>query len=397
MIAGLVLAAAVWIFVAVRLWNSSQVPSDLSLPDLDQHRFFTQAQLDRSASYERFLRINLLLSVVVLVGVLIAYARSGAKLTRESAAGRIGTGMLLAMLGFAIVWLAELPFSVAELWWERRHHVSKQGYLEVIFGGWLGLGAEFVFVSLAVVIVMGIAAKLRNLWWTLAVPVFVGLMALGALLSPYLLADTHPLRDPQLAADARALAREEGVPGTPVDVQEVHTFTTAPNAEAVGLGGNSRVVLWDTLLDGRFPDREVDVVLAHELGHISRDHIAKSVAWYALFAVPGAFLLALATRRRGGMYEPTAIPLALLVFVVLGLIAAPFQALVTRRFEAEADWIALRTTEQPVSAQHLFKRLAVTSRAEPEPPGWAHVLFDNHPTIMQRIEMAQAWRTRDGR
>ncbi len=50
----------------------------------------------------------------------------------------------------------------------------KQGYVEVIFGGWLGLGAQFVFIAVAVVIVMGIAAKLRNLWWTLAVPVSSG-------------------------------------------------------------------------------------------------------------------------------------------------------------------------------------------------------------------------------
>jgi hypothetical protein len=118
-----VLAAAVWIWAASRLWHT-QVPSDLSLPDLDQHRFFTQAQLDRSASYERFLRVDVLLAEVALVGVLVLYARNGARLARESAAGRIGTGMLLAMLGFAIVWLTQLPFSFAGLWWQRRHHVS---------------------------------------------------------------------------------------------------------------------------------------------------------------------------------------------------------------------------------------------------------------------------------
>jgi STE24 endopeptidase len=333
----------------------------------------------------------------VLIVVLLVYARTGARFVRESAAGRIGTGMLLAMLGFAMVWLAQLPFSVLELWWQRRHHISKQSYAEVIFGGWLGLGAEFVFVSLAVVIVMGIAAKLRNLWWIAAVPVFVGLMTLAILLSPYLIPDTHPLRDPGLRADARALARAEGVPGTRVEVQKVHTFTTAPNAEAVGLGGNSRVILWDTLLDGRFPDREVRMVLAHEFGHISRHHLAKSIAWYALFALPGAFLLALATRGRGGMYEPTAIPLALLVFVLLSLAAAPFKAAVTRHMEAEADWVALRTTRAPAAAISGFRRLAITSRAQPQPPGWAHLLLDDHPTIMQRIEMSEAWRAREAR
>ena len=54
-----------------------------------------------------------MLSIVVLIVVLAIYARHGERFTRESAAGRIGTGMLLAMLGFAFVWLAQLPFGLA--------------------------------------------------------------------------------------------------------------------------------------------------------------------------------------------------------------------------------------------------------------------------------------------
>jgi phosphate transport system permease protein len=45
--------------------------------------------------------------------------------------------------------------------------------------------------------------------------------------------------------------------------------------------------------------------------------LPKLLAWYALFAVPGAFVIAAATRRRGGMGEPAAVPLSLFVLVVL--------------------------------------------------------------------------------
>ena len=61
-----------------------------------------------------------LLSQVVLLVTLGLYARYGARFTRESAAGRIGTGMLLGMLGFGFVWLSQLGFGLAELWWQRR-------------------------------------------------------------------------------------------------------------------------------------------------------------------------------------------------------------------------------------------------------------------------------------
>ena len=49
----------------------------------------------------------------------------------------------------------------------------------------------------------------------------------------------------------------------------------------------------------------------------------------------------LATRRRGGMGEPAAVPLALLVAAVFQLAVAPAQNVVSRRSEAEADWKAL--------------------------------------------------------
>jgi len=135
-------------------------------------------------------------------------------------------------------------------------------------------------------------------------------------------------------------------------------------------------------------------VVAHELGHHSRGHIAKSILWYALFAFPGAYLIARITRRRGGMREPEAVPLALLVLVVLSFLALPFNNMVTRHMEAEADWAALETTENPAAAKRLFGGFSTELYADPEPPAWAYVLMETHPTVIQRIEMAEAWNDR---
>jgi STE24 endopeptidase len=191
--------------------------------------------------------------------------------------------------------------------------------------------------------------------------------------------------------DERTLARIEGIPHTKVVVQDVHRFTTAPNAESVGFGPTRALILWDTLLDGRFDRREVDVVMAHELGHISHRHQLKRVGWLALFLIPLAALIALVTRRRGGMARPEAVPLALLVFVAAGVFAAPLQNIVSRREEAEADYSALRATRDPQAARDLFVKLARTSMADPNPPSWSYVLYADHPTIVQRIAMVDAW------
>jgi Zn-dependent protease with chaperone function len=94
------------------------------------------------------------------------------------------------------------------------------------------------------------------------------------------------------------------------------------------------------------------------------------------------------------MQRPEAVPLALFVLVALQLLALPFQNVVTRHSEAEADWVALETTAEPAAAQELFRDFTRSALADPSPPTWAHLLLDNHPTIEQRIAMAEAWRAR---
>jgi STE24 endopeptidase len=388
--------AAIWWFAAARLWSSSTVPDDLKLPHLDQHPYFSARFLERASDYERFLRIDFVASAVVLLIVLGLYARYGERFTRESAAGRVGTGMFLGMVGFAFVWLAQLPFGVAGLWWERRHHISKQGYFDVIAGSFLGLGGQFIFICVAIGIVMGLAGVLRQRWWIAGAPVFVALGLLSAFLQPYLIGGLNPLENKAVAADARKIARAEHVPQVPVKVQKVRKETTAPNAEAVGIGPSRRVILWDTLLDGRFSRAQVRTIVAHEYGHVKRNHVLKGVGWFALAVVPTTFLIAVVTRRRGGMYRPEAVPLALFVLIAVQIATIPLQNVVSRHVEREADWIALQTTRDPTSARGAFTELAQASLSQPRPPGWAYALFETHPTIMQRIEMTAAWQKREG-
>src|SRR5436309_10603618 len=99
-------AAAGWF-----LWES-RVPDSLSLPDLHVHAFFTQHVLSRASDFERFLELSWIGEQVLLVAVFAAYAVWGARFARESAAGRIGTGIFLAMMGFALTWFVRVPFQI---------------------------------------------------------------------------------------------------------------------------------------------------------------------------------------------------------------------------------------------------------------------------------------------
>jgi Zn-dependent protease with chaperone function len=373
----------VWAVAAWLLWRSS-LPA-YHLPQLAENALFPPAALQRAQHYssvERLFWLGKTLTQLVVLGLFVRY---GVRWMRESAAGPIGTGMLLGMIGFALVWAAELPFAVLNIWW--RHHSGLSGsYVQATIGNWLALGAQFVLLCVALAIVMGLARarSIGQWWWVPAAPVFVGLRTLLAFIAPWLLGGS-PFHAPYVAK----LQQAEHVH---VPVRMLGGFGE-PNAFATGLGPSRRVFLWKPIIELPFTSRMDRFVLAHELGHLAHNHIWKSIGWYALFAFPLAYLLARATRGRGGMGVPQAVPLAIFVYVALQLVALPLQNVVSRHLEAEADWSALRATHDPVAGRQLFQLFASETLDDPDPPWWDYVFLENHPTLLQRIEMTQYWKS----
>jgi STE24 endopeptidase len=371
------------------------VPDGLSLPAVDTDEAFGAELVAEARRYERFFYADWVLAQVALLVTLGLYARKGAAFTRESAAGPIGTGMLLGMLGLAIVWLVGLPFGVAAHWWARRHDQTEMDYLTWLVDDWTILGAEFLAICIALLIVMGLARRLGDNWWLPGAAVFVGIAALFTFVAPYLDFTTDPLRDEALLAAEERYERDLGLPDLPIRVEEVSDDTDQANAYAYGFGPSRRVVFWDTMLEAPFAEDEQKVVLAHELAHHSEDHLPKGIGWFALFAVPGAWILMRSTRGRGGMGAPEAVPLALLVVVVLQLALAPAGNAISRRMEAEADWKALRVTRDPAALEQLMVGFSKTSLGEPDPPGWVQLMLGTHPALEDRVAMARAWAARD--
>jgi Zn-dependent protease with chaperone function len=109
--------------------------------------------------------------------------------------------------------------------------------------------------------------------------------------------------------------------------------------------------------------------------------------------LPTLLIVALATRRRGGVADPANLPLVFLLLTVLSLLTTPIQNEVSRRYEAEADWRALNATRDPVSGRELFQSFGRTSLEDPDPGVLDYLFLENHPTLMQRIAMTQRWST----
>ena len=171
---------------------STAVPDDLALPDVDVDAVFGGDFVDRAKRYERFFYVDWVLAQIALFVTLWFYAKRGAAFARESSAGPIGTGMLLGMLGLAIVWLVHVPFALAAHYWQRRWDQNDLSYLEWLFEDWAVLAAQFLSVCIALLIVMGLARRLGDRWWLPGAAVFVGIAAFFSFVSPYLYYATTP-------------------------------------------------------------------------------------------------------------------------------------------------------------------------------------------------------------
>jgi STE24 endopeptidase len=347
--------------------------------------------VERAKRYERFFYVDWVLAEIALLVTLWIYAKRGAGFARESSAGPIGTGMLLGMLGLAIAWLVHVPFSLAAHWWQRRWDQNDLSYLEWLFEDWALLAAQFLSISIALVIVMGLARRLGDRWWLPGAAVFVAIAALFTYVAPYLDFTTTPLEDEALLSAARDYESALGVGEIPLRVEEVSPDTEQANAYAFGIGPSRRVVFWDTILRKPFTEDEQKAVLAHELAHHSQRHLPEGLGWFALFAIPGAWILMRATRSRGGMGTPAAVPLALFVVAFYQLATAPLASHLSRRMEAEADWKALVVTRDPAALEGLMVEFSKTGLGDPDPPWPAQLLFGTHPTLADRVAMARAW------
>ena len=395
---GVTLVAALsWLLAGFFLWRT-EVP-DLDLSALDARTYFTAGELERIESFREVARWLWAASTAVQLAVLALLswkARSLARLVR----GRLRTGIALGLVGVTLVWLATLPIGLAGHWWRRRHGLSEQGYPAWLGDEAIALAVVAVLVAIAAVGAVFLAGRLGRRWWIAGGLGLSACALLFVLLQPLVVqplsSDFRPVGDRHLAAEIGVLGERLGVTVEAVEVADASRRTTAANAYVAGIGPTRRVVLYDTLFDGSFTRGEILAISAHELAHVARRHLLKGVAWFALIAVPGLFVVAALAERKapGGLRDPALVPLGLLLASCIFLATLPLQNAVSRRYEVEADWLALQATQNPETSIRLDRTLALSGLVDPTPPAWSRILLGTHPTVLQRIGAAKAFAER---
>ncbi|MCW2607001.1 MAG: Zn-dependent protease with chaperone function [Frankiales bacterium] len=405
------LAAAVVLLLATVVLAALVLPWD-PLPgargQVDVLRDFTPAQLAREDAFHRALRpwsyASLVLGVVV-AGVLGLTSR-GARLVAAVArpfGGSWPVQVLLGTLALGVVGrLATLLLDVQSERVLRDYGLSAQGWGSWALDAAKGTLVATVLNGLGLLVVVGLARRLPRSWWAWAAGAVAGLAVAGSFAYPLVVEpvfnDFSPLPAGQLRTDLLALAERDGVPVQDVLVADASRRTTALNAYVSGFGPSRRIVVYDTLL-ARSTPAEVELVVAHELGHADADDVAVGTALGALGSAGGVCLLAvvLGSRRllrRAGVEGPgDARVVALLAFLVAvtTLATSPLVNVASRRVEARADVHSLDLTRDAATFRSSQVRLSVTNLSDLDPPWWVTILFASHPTGPERLQTAREW------
>jgi STE24 endopeptidase len=387
-----VAAVAVWLLAAYFLWRT-KVPASLDPPHLDPRHIFGAGITRAGVRFDRFFDYEWVLATLTSLAVLAVYLRRGPRLVRSLGLGPVNAGIITAVFITVVLWAISVPFEIASSWWSRRHDILQRSWSSIVFEPLGGLIRTTVSTTIVIAVVLLLAKRLPRTWWLAAAGVVLALAVGLQFVLPYLeRLGTHPVRSPQLAARIRTLENREHVGRPVVRVATVSNETTAANAYSLGIGPSRTVIIWNTMLDGRFTPREVRFVVAHELGHLARLHIWKGIAWGVLFGLPIFGLVAYVTGRRGGLRRPETVPLALFTLALASLAITPLANAVSRRYEAEADWMAVQATRDPGAGRALFENFVRTDLQNPDPPGWVRVFLEDHPSALERVEQVEAWR-----
>lgn len=178
----------------------------------------------------------------------------------------------------------------------------------------------------------------------------------------------------------------------------------APNAFATGRDPKHAIVAATTGIMDVMSDRELEAVMAHEMGHVQNYDIRVSMIAFGLVSAIGMLSdLALRMFFFGNSDNRNVNPIVLIIGVILiilaPIMAALIQMAVSRQREYLADATGAMTTRDPEGLADALEKLEKTTRpmqkqssaaahlffANPLKPGMFANLFSTHPPLQERI------------
>jgi STE24 endopeptidase len=254
-----------------------------------------------------------------------------------------------------------------------------------------------VLMGLMLSAFMAFILYLPGTWWFLAWIFFTMFEILLMWLFPVVIAPLfnkfEPIKDEALKEKITALMAQVGLKAKGIYQVDEGKRSKHTNAYFTGIGKTKRIVLYDTLLASHSPE-EILAVLAHEIGHWKKKHILKQLIFMIAASLAVLYFTYLIVNwpplyGTFGLKQTPVYAGLLLVSLYLsciGFFFSPFGAIITRRYEREADQMArdlVGTSEPMVNA---LKRLAKDNLSNLHPHPLYVWFYYSHPPLIERIE-----------
>lgn len=268
-----------------------------------------------------------------------------------------------------------------------------------------GLVLGCVFSALILWLPYLLLRKSPRRWWLYTGLATIPLIILLLLVTPVwiepLFNDFGPMKDKALESRILSLADRAGIEGSRVFEVNKSVDTKTVNAYVNGFMNTKRIVLWDTLL-AKLDDREVLVVMGHEMGHYVLGHVAQIIVLGAVLVLFGLWVVhrtagSLIARYQGRfgfteLSDVASVPLMALLFSLFTLVLSPIPLAVSRHNEHESDRFALEITRDNHSCAMAFVKLQKENLSIPRPGPLYKLWRSSHPPLGERIDFCNEYK-----
>lgn len=358
----------------------------------------------QAREYAQKRRVISFSELVLLVALLLIWLFAGVSLNLRSWLESFSKNQELVLLGYVLIFgVIESVLSAPLNLYGGYYLPRKYGLSHQSFGSWLvdltkaGIIGGVIGLILLELLYLGLR-HLPDWWWLVGGVFYLLFVVVMVNLSPVLIMPLFnkfvPLQDEALSSRLLKLAERTGAPVSGVFTMDFSRRTSAANAFVTGIGNTRRIVLGDTLIEN-FTPQEIEVVMAHELGHQVHNDIWRGIFLDSGITLVGFFLAKLGMDAGVSAFgfrnvgDVAAFPLFVLVMLVFTLVTMPLTNGFSRSREHAADVFALDITHDAPSFIGAMRKLANQNLAELNPPSWAVWLLYSHPPIKSRVSYGE--------
>jgi STE24 endopeptidase len=370
-------------------------------PDVERQKMASEyARISRRLDFAELFIAAILLFVLIFGGL-------SAELSRHLPATQPWASavyFIILILGFGIITVPISYYRGFVL--AHRYGLSIQK-----FRSWLIDKSKASIISIVLGLIIIIFAYWRldyspDTWWLWTGIFILVLSLLLARITPTLLISLffklEPIEDSELEKKLINLTERAGAKVCGVFTINLSSKSNTANAMLAGLGKTRRIIISDTMIT-QYSPQEVEVVLAHELGHHIHRDIMKMIIVQVVTALLAFYLthlvltVSISLLAIENIADPAAFPLLVLSLAFFSLIMMPAANAFSRYLEKIADMTSLELTDNPLAFITAMTKLTDQNLSEAQPSRWVELLFYDHPPYTRRVNMARSYIKRNNK